>query len=60
MPSTYSIAQPVAVLEPRHPTAGNHLVYSCFLMGSDVTAMSTTEKLSLEAMYGDWTSDLMT
>lgn len=50
----------MGVLEPAHPSAGNHFVDSCSFMGSDVTAMNTTEKLSLEAIYRAWTSDLMT
>lgn len=60
MPSPSSITELMGVLEPTHSTVGNQLVYSSSLMGSDVTAMNTTEKLSLEAIYRDWTSDLMT
>lgn len=50
----------MGVLEPALPSVGSHLVYSSSLMGSDVTAMNTAEKLSLQAIYRDWTSDLMT
>jgi len=53
MPSPSSITELMGVLEPTHSTVGNQLVYSSSLMGSDVTAMNTTEKLSLEAIYRD-------
>lgn len=52
VPSTSSMAQTLDVLEPAHHNVGNNLVYSCCLMGSDVTAVNTTEKLFTEGNTG--------